>query len=117
MSLEIGKAYEWDGWLFVVVSAADEGSVNVLCLTDFGWRNKTGDVCNVRHVSVVGPDAQVTLHPPSARMCRAPCELAQPKLHLECDPLRCGTGRLKDQALARLKPLGTRSGTPSPCTV
>lgn len=56
--LELGKTYSYDEWLFVVVRARDEWSFDVLCLTDFGWRHKAGEVTEVRRNSAVGMTAR-----------------------------------------------------------
>lgn len=55
--LEVGKTFVFDGWYFVVVKVRDEFSFDVLCLTDFGWRHKAGEVTEVRRNSAVGQGA------------------------------------------------------------
>ncbi len=55
--LVLGKTYSYDGWIFVVVRERDEFSFDVLCLTEFGWRHRAGDVTEVRGNSAVGQSA------------------------------------------------------------
>lgn len=44
VSLKLGKTYSYDDLLFVIVRERDEFSFDILCLTNFGWRHKAGEV-------------------------------------------------------------------------
>lgn len=57
--LELGRTYEYDDWLFVVVSERDERTLMVLCLTAYGWRCQPGDVVEVSYNSAVGQYAKL----------------------------------------------------------
>lgn len=56
--LQIGKTYEYDRWLFVVVEERDEFSVGALCLEPYGQRHPAGSLIDVRHNSAVGQGAR-----------------------------------------------------------
>ena len=55
--LQVGKTYEYDRWLFVVVAERDEFSVDALCLEGYGIHGAAGQVIEVRHNSAVGQAA------------------------------------------------------------
>lgn len=51
--MEVGRCYEYLGWLFLVVERADNLHFRVLCLTDFNRRAPAGSVVYVWHSSHV----------------------------------------------------------------
>lgn len=56
--LEVGKTYQYNSWMFVVIREPGPGgmpgSVEVMSLTDYGDLIKSGHLVEVTHDSAVG---------------------------------------------------------------